>query len=124
MIYLGFILDYILSFFNPIKTYFIINNLDKNDLFSVIVCGIILDFLYHKIFLNLIILVILYLIFKKIKFKKKYNVIKNILLYGLYFNITFYLGSYNNYYIRYFIGSLILQIGYILYSKWLLNNSH
>ena len=112
MIYLGFILDYILSFFNPIKTYFIINNLDKNDLFSVIVCGIILDFLYHKI------------IFKKIKFKKKYNVIKNILLYGLYFNITFYLGSYNNYYIGYFIGSLILQIGYILYSKWLLNNSH
>lgn len=124
MIYLGFILDYILSFFNPIKTYFIINNLDKNDLFSVIVCGIILDFLYHKILLNLIILVILYLIFKKIKFKKKYNVIKNILLYGLYFNITFYLGGYNNYYIRYFIGSLILQIGYILYSKWLLNNSH
>ena len=120
MIYLGFILDYTLLFFCPIKTFFVINDIDKNDLLSVTFTGLILDFLYHKILLNLIILLVIYFIFKQIKFKKKYLINKNILLYGLYFNIMFGLGGYSFNYLLSFIGGLILQIIYIIYSKWLL----
>ena len=119
MIYLGFILDYVFLFFWLYKSYFVINNLDNNSLFSVVVIGLILDFLYQKICLNLFILLAIYIFLKEIKTKKKYLDYQNIVLFIVYFNIMFFLGGGINY-IEEFIGSFILQIGYIYYSKWLL----
>ena len=113
-------LDYFLLFFCPIKTYFVINNIDKNNLFSVVIVGLILDIMYQKILFNLIILLLFYFVIKGINFKKKHYFIKNILLYGLYFNIMFFIGGYNNYYLEFFILGFILQILYIFYDTWLL----
>ncbi len=121
MIYLGFILDYIINIFLPVKSYFIINDIEKNNLFSIIIGGLLLDILYQKLFFNLLILLIIYFIFKLFNIKKKYYVIKNIFLFIIYFNITYFFFGFNlNYYLEEFIISLIMQIFYIYFSRWLL----
>lgn len=122
MIYIGFVFDYFLLFFCPIKTYFIIKDIERNSFFSIIVVGLILDLLYHTIGLNLIILLVIYFLLKIIKIKKKYYYIKEIILYLIYFNLLFFINGFNlNYYIYYLVGGFILQIIYIFYSNWLLN---
>ena len=121
MIYLGFILDYIINIFLPVKSYFIINDIEKNNLFSIIIGGLLLDILYQKLFFNLLILLIIYFIFKLFNIKKKYYVIKNIFLFIIYFNITYFFFGFNlNYYLEEFILSLFMQIFYIYFSRWLL----
>ena len=121
MIYLGFILDYIINIFLPVKSYFIINDIEKNNLFSIVIGGLLLDILYQKLFFNLLILLIIYFIFKLFNIKKKYYVIKNIFLFIIYFNITYFFFGFNlNYYLEEFIISLIMQIFYIYFSRWLL----
>ena len=110
MIYLGFILDYLIALFLPIDSYFIIDNLDKNSLFKIVVIGIILDLLYLNNLFNLIILLIFYISLKIIKVKKKYLFLKFFML-GFNTKLYFYqLGI-----------SFILQIIYMFYSDWLLN---
>ncbi len=121
MIYLNFIFDYLVSIFLPFKTYFTINNLDQNNLPSVIIIALIMDLLYQKPLLNLIIILILYFLLKLLKIKQKYHFVKNIILYLIYFNITNFIFNINiTTYLSLFIPSLILQLLYILYSKWLL----
>lgn len=121
MIYLNFIFDYLVSIFLPFKTYFTINNLDQNNLPSVIIIALIMDLLYQKPLLNLIIILILYFLLKLLKIKQKYHLVKNIILYLIYFNITNFIYNINiTTYLSLFIPSLILQLLYILYSKWLL----
>ncbi len=120
MIYLGFALDYFLLFFCPIKTYFTIIDLDKNNVISIIIIGIILDLIYHKLLANFLILLILYYFFKSFKFKKKYQVIKNLLLYIIYFNLLFFLNGYSSNYLVAFISGLTLQFIAFFYYKWLL----
>lgn len=93
MIILSLLIDYFMTCLLPIKTYFIVWELDKNKLASVIIAGIFLDVIFHGYLYNTIILVILYLVLKKLKIKKKYYWSKNLLVFIIYFNILFFLGS-------------------------------
>ncbi len=93
MIILSLLIDYFMTCLLPIKTYFIVLELDKNKLASVIIAGIFLDVIFHGYLYNTIILVILYLVLKKLKIKKKYYWPKNLLVFIIYFNILFFLGS-------------------------------
>ncbi len=93
MIILSLFIDYFMTCLLPIKTYFIVWELDKNKLASVIIAGIFLDVIFHGYLYNTIILVILYLVLKKLKIKKKYYWPKNLLVFIIYFNILFFLGS-------------------------------
>ena len=92
MIILSLLIDYFMTCLLPIKTYFIVWELDKNKLASVIIAGIFLDVIFHGYLYNTIILVILYLVLKKLKIKKKYYWSKNLLVFIIYFNILFFLG--------------------------------
>ncbi len=122
MIYLGFILDYLIALFLPIDSYFIIDNLDKNSLFKIVVIGIILDLLYLNNLFNLIILLIFYISLKIIKVKKKYLFLKRIISFLIYFNLMFFMLGFNTKLYFYQLGiSFILQIIYMFYSDWLLN---
>ncbi len=120
MIYLGFLFDYLVMLFLPINTYFVVVDLDKNRLLSVVFIGLLLDFMYRKLFINLIILVVFFLLLKIINIKKKYWLVKNIVIYILYFNLMHFSFGYNqNYFIGFGMG-FILQIIYIKLSKMLL----
>lgn len=118
MIYLGFIFDYLLLFFCPIKSYFVISNIDKNDLFSIVVVGLILDCLYMRVGLNLIVLLLIYFLLKIIRINKKYYLFKETIIYLLYFSFIFIVNGMNS---KYFVYSFGLQLIYILLGKWLLN---
>ncbi len=117
MIYVGFILDYFVMLFLPIDTFFVINDIEDNRFLSVLFLGMILDIIYHKLFINLIILLSFYFILKILKIKKKYKFIKNIFLYFLYFSILHIMFGVNDSYVSSFVVGLIFQIIYISLSK-------
>lgn len=83
MIVLYFIIDYVLMLLLPINTYFIVLDIDKNNLYSVLIVGIIFDLLYSELFLFTGSLLIAYFIVKKLAIKRKYSVFKNAVLYLL-----------------------------------------
>lgn len=115
MIYIGLILDFLINLFLPINSYFIIGNIDKNKIFYVIVVGIILDILFRRWFLYLVLLLSFYFILKIIKIKKRYRLGVNILVYVVFFNFTYLMFGYvGNYYLWDFIFGLGLQV---IYSK-------
>lgn len=113
MIYIGFVLDYLLNLMTPLNTYFVIYNIEKNKLIEVIFIGCILDFIYQKYLYNLIILLILYYLSKKIKINKKYNIYKNIIIFLIYFHLTYFIFGYNIE--KYLISLLISLTTYLLY---------
>lgn len=117
MIYLGFILDYLVMLFLPIDTFFVINDLEENRFLSVIFIGFLLDVIYHKLFVNLIILLIFYFTLKLVKIEKKYKLVKNIVVYVLYFSFLYIMFGINKPYIVSLIVGLILQIIYVNLSK-------
>lgn len=122
MIYLGFVFDYFINTFLPIKSYFCIANIENNNLFEVIVIGIILDALLGHYLFNLVIILSIYLISKKIKTKKKYKIIHNIIIYTVYFfmmNLLF--GRNLNIFIEYLF-CLFFQLLYLYISNLLINN--
>lgn len=92
MIILSLLIDYFMTCLLPIKTYFVIWELDRNKIVSVFIAGLFLDLIFHGFLYNTIILVILYLILKKMKVKKRYYWPKNLLVFLVYFNILFFLG--------------------------------
>lgn len=114
MIYIGLILDFLINLFLPINSYFIIGNIDKNKIFYVIVVGIILDILFRRWFLYLVLLLSFYFILKIIKIKKRYRLGVNILVYVIFFNFTYLMFGYvGNYYLWDFIFGLGLQVIYL-----------
>ncbi len=114
MIYIGLILDFLINLFLPINSYFIIGNIDKNKIFYVIVVGIILDILFRRWFLYLVLLLSFYFILKIIKIKKRYRLGVNILVYVVFFNFTYLMFGYvGNYYLWDFIFGLGLQVIYL-----------
>ena len=48
MYIINFIIDYLVMIFLPINTYFILNDLDKNKLFSIFLVGILVDIMFNK----------------------------------------------------------------------------
>lgn len=120
MIYLGFFFDYLIMMFLPINSYFVINDIDKNSFLSVIFIGILLDIMYFKLFINVFILVIFYIVLKIVNVKKKYNLIKNIVLYILYFNVMYFMFGNNGNYLLMISMGFILQLIYIKLAKVLL----
>ena len=120
MIFFSCFFDVLIMQTLPINSYFIVANLDENKFLSVILIGLLLDIMYHKPLINVIILVTLYLLLKFFSISKKHNLTKNIIVYLLYYNSTFFLfGHSTNYFLNLIIG-LILQIFYIKISKLLL----
>ena len=118
MIIINFIIDYLVMIFLPINTYFILNDLDKNKLFSIFLVGILVDIMFNKLFVFLFILIAFYLVLKKLRVKKKYYYIKNIIIFLLfYLVITIIDNSFN---LLVFSISFILQIIYMIIYKELL----
>lgn len=80
MIYLYLLIDYIVCNLCNINSYFILLELDKRNIFDVIICGLIIDLLMGKLFYFTFVIMFIYFIFKIINFKKKYVILKNILI--------------------------------------------
>ncbi len=118
MIILNFILDYIVMIFLPIDTYFIVNDLDKNKIFNIILVGGLLDIMYHKLFIFLIILLSLYLIVRKMKIKNKYYYMKNIILFMVFF-IIISLFKKEFVLLNFIIGGILQLIYMFIYKKLL-----
>lgn len=116
MIILGFILDYLIMMMLPISSFFVIADIDKNNFLNVLLVGILLDIMFHKILFNVVILVSVYLI---LKFMSKVRY-KNIILYVVYFNIMFWLFGHSLNILYSFIIGGILQFIYLKLSKVLL----
>ena len=117
MIIVGFIVDYIVMLLFPFNSYFILYELDYNKLFNVVIIGLLVDLLYGK-FLFTILLVVIYFVLKKLRFKKKYWFIKNMLVFLIFFNISFFSYGYNlSMYLCLFIMGIVLHICYMLLIK-------
>lgn len=117
MIILGFIIDYLVSLNVPFNTYFIINEIDKNDFLNIIIVGILFDIMYCKLLVFLFILVILCILVRIFKIKKKYYYIKNIVIYLIYFNIMYLSFGYGDNYLYLFLIGSIFQILYMYIYK-------
>lgn len=120
MIYFGFILDFFVNFFLPIHTYFVVGDLDKNRLLPVVFVGILLDFMYHQLFINLVLLLILYIVLKMLKLRNRFGFVKNLLLYTVYFHITYFLFGYSSKYFLAFCNGALLQFLYLRIARKLL----
>lgn len=118
MIIINFIIDYLVMIFLPINTYFILNDLDKNKLFSIFLVGILVDIMFNKLFVFLFILIVFYLVLKKLKVKKKYYYIKNIIIFLLFYLVVTIIN--NSFNLLVFSISFILQIIYMIIYKELL----
>lgn len=118
MIIINFIIDYLVMIFLPINTYFILNDLDKNKLFSIFLVGILVDIMFNKLFVFLIILIAFYLVLKKLRVKKKYYYIKNIIIFLLFYLVKTIIN--NSFNLLVFSISFILQIIYMIIYKELL----
>ena len=118
MIIINFLIDYIIMLLFPINTYFIIHEIDKDNIYNIIITSMILDILYYQLLNNLILLLSIYYLVKKIKIKNKNNLLKNILIFIIFFNITYFLNGYNiTKYLSLFITSTIFQIIYMCIYK-------
>ena len=84
MIYVNLLIDYLFCNLIGINTYFILIELDNRKIFDVIVCGLVIDFIYGLFIVNTLVLVGIYYLFKLIKIKKKYVILKNILIIVVY----------------------------------------
>ena len=80
MIYVSLLIDYIVCNICNINSYFILIELDKRNIVDVIICGLIMDLFFVKLFYFTILILFIYGIFKLINFKKKYVILKNILI--------------------------------------------
>ncbi len=121
MIYIGFVLDFLIVSFLPINTYFVIAELDKNNVLRVILIGLILDLIFKAPFFNVLIFLSIYIVLKILKISKKYIFFKNIVVYLIYFNLTYFLFGHSINYLTSFFISMILQIIYLKLSDVLLN---
>ncbi len=120
MIFLSFFFDFLINQTLPLNSYFIVAELDKNKFLSVVLTGLFLDYIFHKPFIHLTILILLYLSLKCFSNSKKHTIIKNIIIYLVYFHLTYFLfGHSTNYCLNISIG-LILQIFYLKIAKLLL----
>lgn len=110
MIVINFILDYLFMFLSPFKSYFIIFDIDYNKFVNVLLVGLLICYIYNN-FSILIVLILLFFIFKKISISNR--LIKNILLFIIFFNVTYFINGYNIYY--YFYNFIIGFVSYIIY---------
>lgn len=118
MIIVNFIIDLMFLIFLPVNTFFIVNEIDKNEWFNVVFIGLLVDFMYYKLFVFLSFLLIFYLIVRKFKIKNKYYYMKNIFLFVIfYIVVSLFNKSFN---IILFGISFILQIIYMFLYKKLL----
>lgn len=83
MIYLNLLFDYLFCNLCGISSYLVLLELDNRRIVDVIICGLIVSFIYGDL-LFLFVLVLLYYLFKLLKFKRKYIVLKNIFIWLIY----------------------------------------
>ena len=83
MIYLNLLMDYLFSNLCGLSTYLILIELDNRKIVDVIICGLVVSFIYSNL-LFLFVLVFIYYLFKLFGFKKKYIVLKNIFIIFVY----------------------------------------
>ena len=113
-----FLIDYLVMILLPINSYLMLCNLDDNKIYDVVFIGLIIDALYGKILVNVVILVIIYFIIRKINFKKKYSYLKNLFIFMIYFNLSFFLyGVDFSKYLMLFLGGVIIQSIYLKVCK-------
>lgn len=110
MIYLNLLFDSFINILLPIKTYFIIFEIEKNKIYEVITVPLLIDIYYKSIPYNTITILLIYLLMKKLKVDGLY--LKNIIAFLLYFLIVQIL-SYNFYDIFLLIYSLLIYVFYI-----------
>ena len=123
MIYYSFVIDYLFCLITPFNSYLITNQFEKNKLIDVIIISLLIDLLFCKPPINVLILVFLFYFQKIIRFNKKYYYIKDIILFTIYYNISFLVVDFDidRYIICYFVGlginifySLMMRRGHII----------
>lgn len=90
MIIYYFLLDFIVVNMLPICTYFILVDLDKNDVVYVMFISVLLYFIYGNLFFSIFLLGI-YFMLKKVNVSNRYRFVKNCLLYLVGFIVGIYL---------------------------------
>ena len=75
----------------PISTYFFVIDIDRSNKWSVLIVGMLLDFIYGMLFVNTILLFCLYLLMRSIKVGGRYRVVKNLIIYLLFMVVGIYL---------------------------------
>lgn len=83
MIYLNLLIDYLLCNLCGISSYFILIELDNKKIIDVIICGLVVSFIYGNL-LFLFVLVGIYYLFKLLNLKKKYFILKNVFIIFVY----------------------------------------
>ena len=91
MIVFYFLIDLIVCNFFPFFTCFITIDIDRNDLFDVVVVTILLSCIYGRLFVNSFVLVTLYYVVRCLNIKKKYRLLKNIVVYVIFLLVGIYL---------------------------------
>lgn len=113
-----FLIDYLVMLFLPINSYLMLCNIDKNKIYDVVFIGGVIDILYGKIFVNVVVLVIIYFVVKKINFKKKYSYLKNLFIFMIYFNLSFFWYGFDlSKYLMLFLSGVIIQSIYLKVCK-------
>lgn len=113
-----FLLDFVMSYVSFCPTYFILLNmvmLAKEDVAKIILLGLILDLLiFNTYFLNTLILVIIFLIYKNLKIIK-INIFNYLLSLSLvYFMYVIILGLANHYSLIYIFNFGLKNYGFNL----------
>ena len=112
---MGFVLDFLLNLMTPVNTFFVVHDIDRNKIIDVVIIGAVLDFIYCKILYNVLVLLFIYILAKKIKINKKYLIIKRLVLFFIYFNISYFIYDFYIYsYICTLLGGLVSYIVYLL----------
>lgn len=83
MIYINLLMDYLFSNLCGLSTYLILIELDNRKIVDVIICGLVVSFIYSNL-LFLFVLVFIYYLFRLFRFKKKHVVLKNIFIIFVY----------------------------------------
>lgn len=83
MIYLNLLIDYLICNFSIINSYFILIELDRRSFFDVFLCGMIVSVIFCDL-LFLLVLLLIYFLFRLINFKRKFIILKNILILIVY----------------------------------------
>lgn len=83
MIYINLLMDYLFSNLCGLNTYLILIELDNRKIVDVIICGLVVSFIYSNL-LFLFVLVFIYYLFRLFRFKKKHVVLKNIFIIFVY----------------------------------------
>ena len=109
-----FIFDYLISLFTPFNSCLVLFNIDKAKIYQILCIGFISDILFGK-FIILLILIFLWILFKKFSIKNSF--IKNIFILIINYVLLFVFNKFNMFFA---VSCLVFMLFYFLYEKYII----